>query len=143
LGMRDKMREQLDELLDKPGMIIFSSMPSGGLTTTIDQILSHVDRFTRNFVEIVDGDKPQKDIENVHLTKYSGSAGETPATVLPKLLREYPDVVIVRDVADLETLTILCEQPAESRLVITSTRAKEAVEALLRIMLLKIPPADF
>ncbi len=143
LGMRDKMREQLDELLDKPGLIIFSSMPAGGLTTTIDQVLSHVDRFTRNFVEIVDGDKPQHDIENVHLTKYSGAAGQTPASVLPKLLREYPDVVIVRDVADLETLTILCEQPAENRLVITSTRAKEAVEALLRIMMLKIPPADF
>jgi type II secretory ATPase GspE/PulE/Tfp pilus assembly ATPase PilB-like protein len=27
--------------------------------------------------------------------------------------------------------------------VVTSTRAKEAVEALLRIMMLKIPPADF
>jgi len=143
LGMRDKIREQLDELLDKPGLIIFASMPAGGLTTTIDQVLSHVDRFTRNFVEIVDGDKPQRDIENVHLTKYSAAGGETPATVLPKLLREYPDVVIVRDVADLETLTILCEQPGESRLVITSTRAKEAVEALLRIMMLKIPPADF
>jgi type II secretory ATPase GspE/PulE/Tfp pilus assembly ATPase PilB-like protein len=143
LGMRDKMREQLDELLEKPGLIIFSSMPTGGLTTTIDQVLSHVDRFTRNFVELVDSGKPQADIENVHLTKYSAAAGETPATVLPKLLREYPDVVIVRDVADLETLTILCEQPAENRLVITSTRAKEAVEALLRIMMLKIPPADF
>jgi len=143
LGMRDKMREQLDEFLDKPGFIIFSSMPTGGLTTTIDQVLSHVDRFTRNFVELVDSGKPQADIENVHLTKYSAAAGETPATVLPKLLREYPDVVIVRDVADLDTLTILCEQPAENRLVITSTRAKEAVEALLRIMMLKIPPADF
>lgn len=143
LGMRDKMREQLDEFLDNPGVVIFSSLPGGGLTTSIDQVLSHTDRFTRNFVEIVDGDKSQRDIENVHLTKYSSSAGETPATVLPKLLREYPDVVIVRDVADLQTLTILCDQPAESRLVVTSTRAKEAVEALLRIMLLKIPPADF
>ncbi len=143
LGMRDKMREQLDELIGKPGLVIFSSMPAGGLSTTLDQVLSHADRFTRNFIEVVDGDKPYSDIENVHPVKYSTAGGQTPATVLPKLLREYPDVVIVRDVADLDTLSILCEQPAQDRLIITSTRAKEAVEALLRIMLLKIPPAEF
>jgi type II secretory ATPase GspE/PulE/Tfp pilus assembly ATPase PilB-like protein len=143
LGMRDKMRDQLDELMGKPGLMIFSSMAGGGLTTTIDQVLSHTDRFTRNFVEIVDGGKPYSDIENVHARTYSAAGGETPATILPKLLREYPDVVIVRDVADLETLAILCEQPAEDRLILTSTRAKEAVEALLRVMMLKIPPADF
>ena len=45
--------------------------------------------------------------------------------------------------ADLDTLTILCEQAGENRLVITSVRAKDAAEALLRVMMLKIPPADF
>ncbi len=143
LGMREKMQQQLLEMMSQHGLFIFSSMPGGGLTTTIDQVLSNCDRFTRNFVEVVDEDKPQKDIENVHLTTYSAAAGETPATVLPKLIRTYPEVIIVRDVAELETLSILCEQAGEDRLIITSTRAKEAVEALLRIMMLKIPPAEF
>ena len=79
----------------------------------------------------------------MHVTTYSSAAGETPATVLPKLIRTYPDVIVVRDVADLDTLSILCEQAGENRLVITSIRAKEAVEALLRVMMLKIPPAEF
>jgi type II secretory ATPase GspE/PulE/Tfp pilus assembly ATPase PilB-like protein len=143
LGMRDKMRDQLLEMMAPPGLFIFCSMPSGGLTTTMDQVLSHTDRYMRNFTEVIDGDKPIRDIENVHLTTYSSSAGETPVTVLPKLIRTYPDVIIVRDVADLETLEILCEQAGEDRLSITSVRAKEAVEALLRLMMLKIPPADF
>jgi type II secretory ATPase GspE/PulE/Tfp pilus assembly ATPase PilB-like protein len=144
LGMREKMQTQLLEMLAQPaGMFIFSSLPGGGLTTTMDVALAHLDRFVRNFVEVVDDDKPHRDTENVHPTTYSSSAGETPATVLPKLIRTYPDVIVVRDVAELDTLSILCEQVGENRLAITSTRAKEAVEALLRIMMLKIPPADF
>jgi type II secretory ATPase GspE/PulE/Tfp pilus assembly ATPase PilB-like protein len=98
----------------------------------------------RNFIEVAEVSKPHRDIENVHLHTYSAAAGETAATILPKLIRTYPDVIVLRDVADLDTLTILCEQAAnEDRLVVTSTRAKEAVEALLRLMMLKIPPADF
>ena len=143
IGMRTKMQEQVAELLQQNGLIVFSSLPVGGLTTTIDTVLSSADRFMRNFVEVLDVDKPGREIENVHVTTYSSAAGETPATVLPALIRTYPDVIVVRDVAELETLSILCEQPGEQRLVITSTRAKEAVEALLRILLLKIPPAEF
>jgi type II secretory ATPase GspE/PulE/Tfp pilus assembly ATPase PilB-like protein len=143
IGMRAKMQEQLEALLGQNGLFVFSSVPGGGLTTTIDVALSSTDRFIRNFVAVVDESKLEREIENVHVTTFSSAAGETPATVLPKLLRTYPDVVLVRDVAELETLTILCEQMEESRLALTSTRAKEAAEALLRLMLLKIPPADF
>jgi type II secretory ATPase GspE/PulE/Tfp pilus assembly ATPase PilB-like protein len=143
MGMREKMQEQVNELISGNGMFIFCSMPGGGLTTTIDQVLAQSDRYVRNFTEVVDGDKPYRDIENVHPTTYSSQAGETPVTVLPKLIRTYPDVIVLRDVADLETLNILVEQAGEDRLVITSTRAKEAVEALLRIMMLKVSPADF
>jgi type II secretory ATPase GspE/PulE/Tfp pilus assembly ATPase PilB-like protein len=142
LGMRQKMQERLFEIIGQPGLFVFSSMPGGGLTTTIDQVLSNVDRFTRAFNEVVDSDKPHRDIENVHPTLFSSAAGETALSVLPKLIREYPDVIIVRDVADAETLAVLCEQAGEDRLTITSVRAKEAVEALARLLLLKIPPAE-
>jgi len=143
LGMRQKMQEQLSELMTQPGLFVFSALPAGGLSTTIDQVLSHTNRFMRNFTEVLDADKPQRDIENVHPTTYSSSAGETPVSVLPALIRTYPDVIVLRDVADLETLSILCEQAGQERMVITSTRAKEAVEALLRLMMLKVPAAEF
>lgn len=143
IGMRTKTQEQLQALLEGNGLVVFTSMPGAGLTTTMDVALSNTDRFIRNFVAVIDSDKSEREIENVHPTTYSTSAGETPATVLPKLIRTYPDVIVVRDVSDLDTLTILCEQAGENRLVLTSTRAKEAAEALLRLMMLKIPPADF
>ncbi len=143
IGMRTKMQEQVAELLSRNGLVIFSALPGGGLTTTLDTVLASTDRFIRNYVEVANVDKPEREIENVHTTAFSPAAGESPLTLLPKLVRTYPDVIIVRDVPDVETLSLLCEQVAEQRLIITTIRAKEAVEALLRIMMLKIPPAEF
>ncbi len=142
LGMRTKMQEQLQALFEQKGLFVFTSLPAGGLTTTLDVVLSNADRYIRNFVAVEEENKRERDIENIHVTTYSAAAGETPMTVLPKLVRTYPDVLVVRDVSDLDTLNLLCEQAGEDRLVITSLRAKEAVEALLRLMMLKIPPAD-
>ncbi len=90
-----------------------------------------------------DESRPERETENVPVTTYSSAGGQTPMAVLPMLIRQYPDVIIVRELADLETLTLLCEQVEEDRLVMFGVRAKEAVEALLRILMLKIPPADF
>ena len=122
---------------------MFSALPGGGLTTTMDMVISHADRFVRSFVAVADESSQDREIENVAVTTYSGAAGQSPAAVLPSLIRTYPDVIIVRDVPDLETLTTLCDQVELDRQVMISVRAREAVEALLRVLMLKIPPADF
>lgn len=144
LGMRPKMHEQLQEMFRQHhGFLLISSMPQGGLTTTIDGVLHSADRFVRNFAAVEDVKKPEHDIENVAVTTYDTSAGETPMSVLPKLVRTYPDVIIVRDLFDAETVSFLCEQTRENRFVIGSVRAKEAMEAPLRVLMMKVPAADF
>jgi type II secretory ATPase GspE/PulE/Tfp pilus assembly ATPase PilB-like protein len=145
LGMRPKMQEQLVELLGrKSGFFLVSALPGGGLTTTFDLVLERTDRYLRSFVSVEDEARHERDIENLPATRYNAAAGETPATVLPKLIREYPDALVVRDLVNAETVEILCGQVTEeNRQVFASVRAKEAVEALLRVLLLKVPPAKF
>ena len=63
--------------------------------------------------------------------------------MLPKLIRTYPEVLVVRDMIDEQTVKMLCDQVHEKRMVITTMRAKEGVEALLRVLLFKVPPAEF
>ena len=145
IGMREKMVQQVEEILgQKKGLILFSALPAGGLSTTFDVALNASDRFMRNFAAVEDAKSVEREVLNVAVTPYDAAAGETPATVLPALIRTYPDVFVVRDMVDLETIQILLGQIAnEDRLVISTIRAKEAVEALLRVLLLKVPPADF
>jgi type II secretory ATPase GspE/PulE/Tfp pilus assembly ATPase PilB-like protein len=144
LGMRDKLVEQVKELLaQRRGFLILSAPRRGGLTALINATLGSCDRFTRSFVAVEDVHRPEKVIENIPVTTYDSRRKETPLSVLPRLVRLYPDVIVVRDLDGGETVEYLCDQVQEDRLIISGIRAKEAPEALLRVLLLKVPPARF
>lgn len=144
IGMRPQMQEKFQKVLaEKEGMILFSSMPTDGLTTTVNTTLKSMDRYLRDFASVEDHSQREPEVENVDIHTYDTATGQTPATVLPTLMRKQPDVVIVRDLMNQQTLEFLCQQATDEVLVLSTTRAKEAVEALLRVLLLKVPPADF
>jgi type II secretory ATPase GspE/PulE/Tfp pilus assembly ATPase PilB-like protein len=144
LGMRTKMIEQVVELLGaERGFVILSGLPENGVTATADSLLERLDRYMKSFVAIEEVAKPEREIVNIEVTTYDAAAGETPATVLPKLARTYPDVYVVRDLVNAETVTMLCDEIGENRSVVTTIAAKESVEALLRVLMLKAPVAKF
>jgi type II secretory ATPase GspE/PulE/Tfp pilus assembly ATPase PilB-like protein len=138
LGMRDKMSEQLLDVLRTPGIVLISSMPHGGLTTTWASTLTATDRMLRDFISVEDEADPTPYVENIEIVKFNAAGGETPMTLLPKQLLRQPDAVVVPDLNDAATVSTLADQAAnQERLVVGGVRAKEAVEALLRVMLLK------
>jgi type II secretory ATPase GspE/PulE/Tfp pilus assembly ATPase PilB-like protein len=143
LGMREKMAEQLKELLaDQQGIVLFSSMSGGGLSTTMTVALRSTDRFMRDFIELRDAESEEPEVENVPVQHYHLRKGEGPDALLPAVLRKEPNVVVVRDLPNASTVSALCEA-SESCLIIATVQAKEAVEALLRVLLVKAPVAPF
>jgi type II secretory ATPase GspE/PulE/Tfp pilus assembly ATPase PilB-like protein len=63
---------------------------------------------------------------------------------LTSAFRKDPEVVMYPEIEDKEVMEILCGRVAsDTKLIITAIRAKEAVEAMLRILLLKIPAKSF
>jgi type II secretory ATPase GspE/PulE/Tfp pilus assembly ATPase PilB-like protein len=146
LGMREKMREQLKELLASPhGIFVFCSMPAGGLSTTMALALKSTDRLLRDFVAIGDKAKHEPEVENVEQVTFDAAAGETPAKLLPKIILRQPDALVIRELTDAETLQILVKECSTDhpKISLTSVRAKEAAEALLRVAALKVPAKEF
>ncbi|HEV3115975.1 MAG TPA: ATPase, T2SS/T4P/T4SS family, partial [Gemmataceae bacterium] len=144
LGMREKMWNDLKPVLEsKTGMVVISAPPGAGLTCLLHAIVHNMDRYTRGFVGVEDVLAKDVEIENVPITTFNSTAGETPLTVLPKMIREYPDVFVVPDMKDAESAELLCDQTGLDRTVITTARAKEAAEAVLRVMTLKMPPQKY
>ncbi|MEO1498638.1 MAG: ATPase, T2SS/T4P/T4SS family [Planctomycetota bacterium] len=141
LGMREKLREQMTEVSSvDTGVIIFSSVREGGLTAMTDVGLLETDRLMRDFVAIESLEDPQRDIENIESHQFDPKKGESPAGLIPTLARKYPNVYVVRDIEDEETAKLLmAEVVDEERLLITTVRAKEAPEALLRLVQNKVP----
>lgn len=143
-GMRDKMQEQLKEILaQENGFVLLSAMPGGGLSTALHGALRATDRLMRDFVAVEDEADKEQEVENVEITTYNAAGGETPDSVLPKLIRKEPNVIVCRDLPNAETVRILGQEASDNRLIVSTIRAKEAVEALLRVLMLKVPAAEF
>jgi len=144
LGMRPKLQEQLRGLLDAPkGFVLLSAAPNAGLRTLTDVALHSCDRYTREFVAVEDEKNLYEPIENVPVTTYNSSAGQSPADVLRSLFLKEPNVAVVRDLVNAKTIKMLFDEVEEGRLIISTIRAKECAEALLRVLALGAAPAEF
>jgi len=138
LGMRPKMQEALKEaLLREKGFVLLSAMPAAGLRTATTVVLRSQDRLMREFMGVEDEKNRYEEIENVPITTYNGAEGQSPATVLIKVIRMDPQVIVVRDLVNAETVAQLCEDMVEEkRVVICTIRAKDSAEAMLRVLAL-------
>jgi type II secretory ATPase GspE/PulE/Tfp pilus assembly ATPase PilB-like protein len=144
IGLREGLREQWEQLMgaDK-GFNIFSALPGGGLTTMFDASLEETDRLMRDFFSIEEVNHREHEIQNVTVHTYDASQGQTPATILPALVRLYPNVYICRDLVDVESAKALMNEVPDDRLIITQMPARDAPEALLRLLQMKLPQQQF
>ncbi len=145
IGMREKMQEQLKEvLLRDKGFVILSAMPGTGLKTTTWAVIKSQDRIMREFIAVEDEQNRYEEVENVPVETYNSANGESPDAILVKVFRKYPNVLVIRDLVNAETVKMLCDEvDSEDRVVISAVRAKDCAEALLRVLALKAPAEDF
>jgi len=153
IGVNKDIQAKLVQTLgpSSHGLFLVTAPPGGGLSTETDALLRGLDRFTRAFYSVEDKQRPERPVENVKLWNYDSAQNENPAATLPKLVREYPDVLVIRSLADAETLRMLMGTKilGAEKLVIACVPAKQAAEAPLRLLMLKdaeglpIPPDEF
>ncbi len=143
IGMRPKMQEQLREVMGKEGgLILFSAIPAGGLRSTMNVVLRTADRFVREFVAVEDEANRYEAVENIPVTTYKSTEGQSPATVLTNVFHGEPQVAVVRDLVNGETVEILVAEVSHPRLILSTVRAKDSIDAIYRILALGTPAAD-
>ncbi|MBN2578971.1 MAG: Flp pilus assembly complex ATPase component TadA [Pirellulales bacterium] len=141
LGMRPKMEEDLRRLLGgDQGFLLFAAPPANGLRSMVDVTLHCTDRLTREFTAVEEETRRYEAVENVPVTTYKAADGQTPADILPKVFRTLPNVIVIRDLVNAKTVNMLIEDMLlEPRLVLSTIRAKDGAEAILRIASLGVP----
>jgi type II secretory ATPase GspE/PulE/Tfp pilus assembly ATPase PilB-like protein len=145
LGMRDKLREQLKDIIGPgaTGIVVFSSLPGDGLSSSWQASLRSTDRLMRDFITVEEVGKHEPDVENVDVQKFNASTGETPHGILPKLILRQPEVICMPELtpAHAEALGLICKWLSdEGKFSIVSLRGKEASDTLVRLMALGTPP---
>jgi type II secretory ATPase GspE/PulE/Tfp pilus assembly ATPase PilB-like protein len=141
VGMPTAIADRLGELLAlEKGLIVVSSPPASGLTTTFDVVVQSADRLLRDFISLEDAALPPREIQNVKPVKFDARTGATPLDVLTAALREYPRAIVTRDLRDRALAVELVRLAADDKLVIVSMKATDAVDAVARLEACGVPP---
>lgn len=138
LGLDDREGKLLLALVEKPQGIVLVTGPTGsGKTTTLYCCLAHVNSIEKNITTIED--PIEYELEGINQVGVNERAGRSFAAVLPAILRQDPDVVMVGEMRDLATATTAMQASLTGHLVLSTIHTNSSVATITRLRDLGIP----
>lgn len=132
LGMFPSMADRFIASLNSPGIVIVSSPPKHGLSSTWQGLLVSADRLTRDCIGLVGSDEMETAIENISPKEYESDDLATAA--LKAALLAQPDAIALPEIPNSEVLDMITDQViTQNRSAWLKTKAGSAAEALLRV----------
>ncbi|MBR9912697.1 MAG: type II secretion system ATPase GspE [Gammaproteobacteria bacterium] len=139
LGMQPRDEKLLNELLHKPHGILLVTGPTGsGKTTTLYAGLASINKGNKNILTVED--PIEYNLEGIGQTQVNLKADMTFARGLRAMLRQDPDVVMVGEIRDLETVEIAIQASLTGHLVLSTLHTNTAVGAVTRLMDMGVEP---
>lgn len=133
LGLRGKALKTFEESLKKTHGIILVTGPTGsGKTTTLRTALSKVNRIEVNIVTLEDPVEYQ--IPGVNQVQINPVAGLTFASGLRSILRQDPNVIMVGEIRDRETMELAIQAALTGHLVFSTVHTNSAAGTLPRLL---------
>ena len=125
LGMAPATRDAIDALIQQPHGILLVTGPTGsGKTTTLYSALSRLDRKTRNILTVED--PIEYELDGVGQTQVNPRIEMTFARALRAILRQDPDVVMVGEIRDAETIGTAMKAAETGHLLISTLHTPDA-----------------
>src|SRR3569832_421543 len=142
LGVLPYNLDRLKQAIEKPYGLFFVCGPTGsGKTTTLHSVLHHLNQpqtkiwTAEDPVEIT-----QKGLRQVQVNR---KAGLDFATVMRAFLRADPDVIMVGEMRDKETVSIGLEASLTGHLVFATLHTNSAPESVVRLLDMGMDPFNF
>lgn len=133
LGMSAKEIAVLYDEIKKPhGMLLVTGPTGHGKTTTLYAILHILNTPSVNITTIED--PVEYEFPRVNQTQVNPKAGITFANGLRALLRQNPDIIMVGEIRDNETVEIAVHAALTGHLVLSSLHTNDAPSALPRLL---------
>jgi type II secretory ATPase GspE/PulE/Tfp pilus assembly ATPase PilB-like protein len=122
------------------GLVLVTGPTGSGKTSTLYSMLNALRASERNIMTVED--PAEYRLEGVTQVQVNAKAGMTFAAGLRSLLRQYPDVVLVGEIRDLETADVAVKAGMSGHLVFSSLHTADAASAVERIRSMNIDPAS-
>lgn len=139
LGMPDEIREGLEKLISRPNGILLVTGPTGsGKTTTLYALLQKLHQVESNIMTVED--PIEYELAGVSQTQINTRVDLTFAKGLRAILRQDPDIVMVGEIRDLETVQIAVQASLTGHLVLSTLHTNTAIGAITRLRDMGIEP---
>jgi type II secretory ATPase GspE/PulE/Tfp pilus assembly ATPase PilB-like protein len=142
LGLTPHNRERVVKTVEKPYGLFYVCGPTGsGKTTTLHSILSHLNRPDTKIWTCEDPvEITQKGLRQVQVNK---KAGIDFALVMRAFLRADPDIIMVGESRDKETVSMGVEASLTGHLVFSTLHTNSAPESITRLLDMGMDPFNF
>jgi type II secretory ATPase GspE/PulE/Tfp pilus assembly ATPase PilB-like protein len=139
LGVTGSSFDALVKAINHPYGVILSTGPTGsGKSTTLYAVLNRIARPDRNVVTLED--PVEYEIDGVNQSQVKPAIGYSFAEGLRSILRQDPNIIMVGEVRDLETASLVTHAALTGHLVLTTLHTNDSAGALPRLINMGVEP---
>jgi type II secretory ATPase GspE/PulE/Tfp pilus assembly ATPase PilB-like protein len=139
LGLTDENVRLFEEMVQRPyGMVLVTGPTGSGKTTTLYAALRKIDCVVKNAITIED--PVEYELPRVTQIQVHPKIGLTFAAGLRSVLRQDPDVLMVGEIRDAETLQMAVQAALTGHLVLSTLHTNDAAGAAARCIDMGLEP---
>ena len=132
LGMPPDIRERFEAMIEQPaGMVLVTGPTGSGKTTTLYSALDRVNHPTNKIITVED--PVEYRLERINQVQVNAHIGLDFARVLRTALRQDPDIILVGEMRDQETVDIGLRAAMTGHLVFSTLHTVSAVATVSRL----------
>jgi len=133
LGLLRDDQERLKRLLCSPDGIFLVTGPTGsGKTTTLYSCLNFINQPDRKIITVEDPIEYR--ISGINQVQVNADVGLTFPVALRSILRQAPNIIMIGEIRDLETVTIATNASLTGHLVFSTLHTNDAPSAVARLI---------
>ena len=132
-GASDEDLEKIHDMVQSPNGIILTSGPTGsGKTTTLYTILKSLNKEDVNITTIEDPIEIK--LEGINQSQVNPKADITFASCMRAILRQDPDIILIGEIRDFETLEVAISAALTGHLVLSTVHTNSAAATVTRLI---------
>ncbi|MEW6025838.1 MAG: ATPase, T2SS/T4P/T4SS family [Planctomycetota bacterium] len=133
LNFTEKNLSAIKKALDLPyGMILVTGPTGSGKTTTLYSALNYINSPDLNIITVED--PVEYEMNLINQVQVHQEAGLTFASALKFILRQDPDVIMLGEIRDTETLNMAMKAALTGHMVLSTLHTNDAVSAITRLV---------
>ena len=138
-GIRDEYLEPLKKVAASPyGMIIMCGPTGSGKTSTLYSLLNYIHTPEKNTVTVEDPVEYQ--IKGLNQVSVNSKTGLTFTKCLRSILRQDPDIIMIGEIRDFETMDIAIKAALTGHLVLSTLHTTTAPGSVVRMIDMGVQP---